>query len=130
MHIKETPVWLEGVTFPASDPTQPLTARADVAIVGGGYTGLAAARELARRGASVALLEARTLGWGASSRNGGMVLTGLKLEAEQLVAKYGLETARRLFAASLTALDCVERIVAEEQIDMRLRAIGPSAAGV
>jgi glycine/D-amino acid oxidase-like deaminating enzyme len=45
-----------------------------------------------------------------------MVLTGLKLEAEQLVAKYGLETARRLFAASLKALDCVERIVAEEQI--------------
>jgi glycine/D-amino acid oxidase-like deaminating enzyme len=116
MHLKETPVWLEGATFPAIDPAQPLTARADVAIVGGGYTGLAAARELARRGASVALLEARTLGWGASSRNGGMVLTGLKLEAEQLVAKYGLETAQRLFAASLKALDCVERIVAEEQI--------------
>jgi glycine/D-amino acid oxidase-like deaminating enzyme len=87
-----------------------------VAIVGGGYTGLAAARELARRGASVALLEARTLGWGASSRNGGMVLTGLKLEAEQLVAKYGLEMARRLFTAALKALDCVEQIVAEEQI--------------
>ncbi len=116
MQIKETPVWLDGVTFPVIDPMQPLTARADVAIVGGGYTGLAAARELARRGASVALLEARTLGWGASSRNGGMALTGLKLEAEQLVAKYGLEPARRLFAASLKALDCVERIVAEEQI--------------
>jgi glycine/D-amino acid oxidase-like deaminating enzyme len=116
MQLKETPVWLAGVTFPASDSMQPLPARADVAIVGGGYTGLAAARELARRGASVALLEVRTLGWGASSRNGGMVLTGLKLEAEQLVAKYGLELARRLFAASLKALDCVERIVAEEQI--------------
>jgi len=116
MHLQETPVWLEGVTFPTINSTQPLTARADVAIVGGGYTGLAAARELARRGASVALLEAHTLGWGASSRNGGMVLTGLKLEAEQLVAKYGLEMARRLFAASLKALDCVEQIVAEEQI--------------
>jgi len=116
MQLHESPVWLNGVTFPATNPMQPLTARADVAIVGGGYTGLAAARELARRGASVALLEARTLGWGASSRNGGMVLTGLKLEAEQLVAKYGLETARRLFAAALKALDCVERIVAEEQI--------------
>src|SRR3954468_14359046 len=100
MHLKESPVWLEGVTFPATDPHQPLTARADVAIVGGGYTGLAAARELARRGASVALLEARTIGWGASSRNGGMVLTGLKLEAEQLVGKYGLAEARRKFAAA------------------------------
>src|SRR3954454_3321373 len=116
MYLKEAPVWLDGVTFPEINPTQPLTARADVAIVGGGYTGLAAARELARRGAAVALLEARTLGWGASSRNGGMVLTGLKLEAEQLVDKYGMEAARRLFAASLKALDCVEQIVAEEQI--------------
>ncbi|MEO7908313.1 MAG: FAD-dependent oxidoreductase [Roseiflexaceae bacterium] len=110
-------MWLTGVTFPAINPMQPLTARADVAIVGGGYTGLAAARELARRGVSVALLEARTLGWGASSRNGGMVLTGLKLEVEQLVSKYGLQTARRLFAASLKALNCVEQIVADEQIE-------------
>jgi glycine/D-amino acid oxidase-like deaminating enzyme len=117
MPLKETPVWLEGVTLPSTDPAQPLPARADVAIVGGGYTGLAAARELARRGAAVALLEAHTLGWGASSRNGGMVLTGLKLEAEQLVAKYGLESARRLFAASLQALACVEQIVAEERIE-------------
>jgi glycine/D-amino acid oxidase-like deaminating enzyme len=46
-----------------------------------------------------------------------MVLTGLKLEAEQLVAKYGLESARRLFAASLQALACVEQIVAEERIE-------------
>jgi glycine/D-amino acid oxidase-like deaminating enzyme len=117
MILKETPVWLEGVAFPAIDPAQPLPAHVDVAIVGGGYTGMAAARELARRGASVALLEARTLGWGASSRNGGMALTGLKLEADQLAAKYGLDTARRLFAASLQALDTVERIVAEERIE-------------
>jgi glycine/D-amino acid oxidase-like deaminating enzyme len=114
--LKETPVWLEGVVFPTLDPQRPLPAQVDVAVVGGGYTGLAAARALARRGAFVALLEARTLGWGASSRNGGMALTGLKLEAAQLVAKYGLEAARRLFAASLKALDCVEWIVAEERI--------------
>jgi glycine/D-amino acid oxidase-like deaminating enzyme len=117
MPLKETPVWLEGAVFPTIDPARPLPQHVDVAVVGGGYTGLAAARELARRGASVALLEARTLGWGASSRNGGMVLTGLKLEAPQLVARYGLATARRLFAASLLSIDCVERIVAEERID-------------
>src|SRR6476620_6359109 len=93
MPLKETPVWLEGAEFPILDLARALPDRVDVAVV-----------------------EARTLGWGASSRNGGMVLTGLKLEAKQLVAKYGLETARRLFAASLKALDCVERIVAEEQI--------------
>ena len=51
-----------------------------VAVIGAGFTGLSAARTLARRGARVAVLEAETIGWGASSRNGGMVLTGLKLD--------------------------------------------------
>ena len=54
----------------------PLPARADVVVVGGGYTGMAAADELARRGRSVVVLEAERLGWGASSRNGGMVHPG------------------------------------------------------
>jgi glycine/D-amino acid oxidase-like deaminating enzyme len=115
--MQETSVWLEGVTFPTTDPTQPLPERVDVAVIGGGFTGLAAARALARGGASVAVLEARSFGWGASSRNGGMVLTGLKVEADQLIARYGRETARRMFAASLASIDCVEQIVREEGID-------------
>jgi glycine/D-amino acid oxidase-like deaminating enzyme len=117
MPLKETPVWTEGVVFPTTAAALPLPDRADVAIVGGGFTGLSAARALARRGASVALLEERTFGWGASSRNGGMVLTGLKVEAEQLIAKYGRDAARRMFAASLASIDCVEGIVRDEAID-------------
>ena len=124
MYIKETPVWLEGVAFPDLDQARALPDHVDVAIAGGGYTGLAAARALARRGARVALLEARTLGWGASSRNGGMVLTGLKLEASQLASRYGLPAARRMFAASLRAIDCVEQIVAEERIDCAFTRCG------
>jgi glycine/D-amino acid oxidase-like deaminating enzyme len=116
MRYNEQPVWLEGVRFPAGDPG-PLPERADVVIIGGGLTGLAAARALARRGADVALLEAQTLGWGASSRNGGMVLTGLKLGAAALRATYGLERARAMFAASLEAIACVEQLVREERID-------------
>jgi glycine/D-amino acid oxidase-like deaminating enzyme len=115
--LQETPVWLEGVTFPTADPAQPLPERVDVAVIGGGFTGLAAARALARGGASVAVLEARSFGWGASSRNGGMVLTGLKVEADQLIARYGRDMARRMFAASLASIDCVEQIVHEEDID-------------
>src|SRR5690349_3644622 len=117
MSLNETPVWLAGVTFPTSDPTRPLPERVDVAVIGGGFTGLAAARALARRGATVAVLEARGIGWGASSRNGGMVLTGLKVEVAGLIARYGRAAARRMFAASLASIDCVERIVGEERID-------------
>lgn len=117
MPIKETALWLDTVTVPTIDPALPLPERVDVAVVGGGYTGLSAARTLARRGAKVAVLEARTFGWGASSRNGGMVLTGLKLPAGTLVARYGREMARRLFAASLASIDYVEQLVCEEGID-------------
>src|SRR5438034_4189041 len=51
--------------------------RFDVVIVGAGYTGLAAGRQLARTGASVLIVDREQVGWGASSRNGGQVLTGL-----------------------------------------------------
>lgn len=114
--LKTTPMWLEGASFPALDPARPPPERVDVAVVGGGYTGLAAALALARRGAAAAVLEARTLGWGASSRNGGMALTGLKREAADLIGRYGRAAARRMFAASLAAIDCVEQIVGSEGI--------------
>lgn len=108
---------MENVTFPTNSAGSALPETVDVAVIGGGYTGLAAARALAKHGLAVALLEAHSFGWGASSRNGGMVLTGLKLSPGELIAKYGREQARKLFAASLAAIDCVEQIVAEEQIE-------------
>lgn len=124
MTLKEYPVWIEGVSFPREPAGQALPARVDVAIIGAGYTGLAAARELARRGARVAVLEARTIGWGASSRNGGMVLSGLKLEAHDLAARYGMAAARRMFAASLASIDWVEQVVREEAIACDFRRSG------
>jgi glycine/D-amino acid oxidase-like deaminating enzyme len=107
--------WRTTAEFPGID-VRPLPARVDVAIVGAGFTGLSAARTLAQRAAQVAVLEAETLGWGASSRNGGMVLTGLKLGVNQLVTKYGRELTRRTYAASLESIDSVEQIVREENI--------------
>lgn len=115
--MKETSFWMDTVTIPATDGTRRLPEKVDVAVVGGGYTGLAAALRLAKRGAKVAVLEAHTIGWGASSRNGGMVLTGLKLPLTKVVARYGREVARKMFAASLASIDCVEQIVKEEGID-------------
>ncbi|MGH8252721.1 MAG: NAD(P)/FAD-dependent oxidoreductase [Steroidobacteraceae bacterium] len=86
-------------------------------MLGGGITGLSAALALARRGASVVVLEAHTIGWGASSRNGGMVLTGLKVDAATLIARYGLDHARELFKASVDSVDSVEQLVRSEKID-------------
>lgn len=91
--------------------------RTDVAIIGGGYTGLAAARALARRGADVTVLERHTIGWGASSRNGGFVLPGFKREVESLARGRGVAEARRLFDLSLQAVGALEALVAEEAID-------------
>lgn len=88
----------------------------DVAVVGAGFTGIAAAYALAKRGVSVTVLEAETIGWGASSRNGGMVLTGLKLPVPTLIKRYGRELVRRMYEASLASIDCVEQIVREENI--------------
>jgi glycine/D-amino acid oxidase-like deaminating enzyme len=94
-----------------------LPARVDVAIVGAGYSGLSAARELARRGASVVVLERERAGWGASSRNGGQVLTGLKPGPEALVARLGPSRARQLFDISLESIATLERLLFDEAID-------------
>src|SRR5580658_9669675 len=117
MPLQEHNYWLTTAGFPAVDASHPLPETADVAVLGAGFTGLSAARTLAKRGAKVAVLESETIGWGASSRNGGMVLTGMKLGVNQLIAMYGRDLTRRMYAASLATIDCVEQIVREEAID-------------
>src|SRR5947207_2490029 len=112
----ESNYWLTTVSMPSGTADE-LPSRADVAIIGAGFTGLSAARILAKGGISVAILETHTIGWGASSRNGGMVLTGLKLDVGTLGRRYGMETARRMYADSLASIDLVEKIVREENID-------------
>jgi glycine/D-amino acid oxidase-like deaminating enzyme len=108
--------WLTTAEFPKIEP-QTLPARVDVAVIGAGFTGLSAARTLAKRGAKVAVLESETIGWGASSRNGGMVLTGMKLGVNKLISMYGRDLTRRMHAASLETIDCVEQIIREEAIE-------------
>src|SRR6266700_3857828 len=78
--------------------TPPLDAsrRADVAIVGAGYSGLAAALQLAAAGISVVVLEAGEPGWGASGRNGGQVIPGLKYDPDELIAMFGADTGEHL----------------------------------
>ncbi|HEV8211534.1 MAG TPA: FAD-dependent oxidoreductase, partial [Vicinamibacterales bacterium] len=99
-------------------------ARADVVVVGAGYTGLSAARQLARAGASVAVIEREQAGWGASSRNGGQVLTGMKLEPGALVARFGESRARELFDVASESIACLEALITEESIDCEYQRTG------
>jgi glycine/D-amino acid oxidase-like deaminating enzyme len=108
-------LWTDSIPLPRF-PASPLPSRTDIAIIGGGYTGLAAARVLARSGADVAVLERHTLGWGASSRNGGFVLPGFKPEMEELARMVGAARARNMFELSLEAMRFLERLINEEQI--------------
>ncbi len=124
MALQEKNYWLTTTDFPATDPSQPLPEVVDVAIVGAGFTGLSAARACAKRGARVAVLDSQTIGWGASSRNGGMVLTGMKLGVDKLIKMYGRERTKRMYEASLASIDCVEHIVNEEKIDCSFSRCG------
>jgi glycine/D-amino acid oxidase-like deaminating enzyme len=114
--IQEQNYWLTTVEMPGTDAARALPDTADVAVIGAGFTGLSAARTLAQKGMKVVVLEGETIGWGASSRNGGMVLTGMKLGVNQLISMYGRERTQRMYAASLASIDCVEKIVGEENI--------------
>jgi glycine/D-amino acid oxidase-like deaminating enzyme len=124
MAIKEKNYWLDTVTAPPAQPGRDLPESIDVGVIGAGYCGLSAARALAKRGVNVTVLEAETFGWGASSRNGGMVLTGMKLPVPTLIKRYGREAARKMYAASLETIDCVEQIVREENIDCNFSRCG------
>jgi gamma-glutamylputrescine oxidase len=71
--------------------------RADVCVVGGGFTGLSAALNLVERGFKVALIEANRMGWGASGRNGGQINTGLRKSPQELIARFGKTRGKALF---------------------------------
>ena len=94
-----------------------LPAKADVVVVGGGFTGLSAARALAQRGASVVVLDAGAIAAEASGRNGGHVNNGLAVDYATVAAKVGAGKAAAWYRAYDDAVDTVERIVRDEAID-------------
>ncbi|NYZ15133.1 FAD-binding oxidoreductase [Azospirillum sp. RWY-5-1] len=83
----------------------------DVCVVGGGYTGLMTALELAERGYDVVLLEAERVGWGASGRNGGQLITGYNKPMSTIESWVGAEDARRLWDLNVEATDLLRRRV-------------------
>lgn len=109
----------------AAHPPLHSAQRCQVAVIGGGYTGLSAALELARAGVDVRLLEARHMGWGASGRNGGFCCVGsAKLGYATMIRRHGVLPSRELFQAQLRAVHEVEEIAAREQIPLQRQGKG------
>ena len=100
--VKPEPYWWEAAPRAETEPAA-LPEKADVAIVGAGFTGLSAALTLARAGRDVIVLEKDRPGEGASSRNGGIASGNLKLGFGGMVKAYGLERAKRIHAEGMEA---------------------------
>jgi glycine/D-amino acid oxidase-like deaminating enzyme len=94
--------------------------RADVAVIGGGFTGLSTALHLAERGAAVALLEAEEPGFGASGRNGGQVNPGLKFDPDTVEHHHGAELGARMNAMAGAAPETVFKLI--ERLAIRCEA--------
>ena len=93
---------------------------ADVCVVGGGFAGLSAAIELADRGYSVVVLEAKQIGWGASGRNGGQIIVGLACEQSVIEKTLGFSAAKKVWDMTIEALDLVRERVKRFDIDCDL----------
>src|SRR6266699_1412748 len=109
--------WLDTAPRLSVGVEGPVEGRVDAVVIGGGLTGLSAALALARRRASVMVLEAGRIVGEASGRNGGQCNNGLPHDFTGLVQRFGLERAQGFYRAYNAAVDTVERIAHDESID-------------
>ena len=117
----DTPYWWDAAK-PAAPAATELPAQSEVVIVGAGFTGLNAALTLARAGKQVTVLDAEAPGWGASSRNGGMLGPGWATFDTAMA--YGPDKARAIVEESVLALQYVKDVVAREAIACDLAVVG------
>lgn len=114
MNSTAATTWYDATAVPAPLRAPPAgDTDVDVCVVGGGLAGLTSARELARRGWSVAVLEARTIAWNASGRNTGFVLPGYACDMDRVVKRVGLDDARVLWRLAQDGLDYVRTTIRE-----------------
>lgn len=128
------PYWWAPAKFP--DPASPsptdatpspaaLPAECDVLVIGAGHTGLSAARTLASRGRSAVVLDKEVPGYGASSRNGGMIGGGHRLSVEQLESRFGAQVGHRMLKeAHVEALAFARSVIEDEGIDCDFKQTG------
>src|SRR5579871_6355033 len=105
--------YAEKTLRPPSRPPLSYDLDVDVCVIGGGLAGLTAAREAARRGWSVAVLEARRIAWNASGRNTGIVLPGFSLPVEKIIERIGLPATSALWKLSQAGVQYIRDAIAE-----------------
>ncbi len=122
--FKTTPYWWEAAR-PNDDASSELPSETDVAIVGSGYSGLSAALELGRAGSDVTVFEQNEIGWGASSRNGGMLSTEPKFASPTaLERRFGSEQAERILEDGRATFANLQEVVEREGIACYLQQNG------
>ncbi|MCC7048850.1 MAG: FAD-binding oxidoreductase [Alphaproteobacteria bacterium] len=121
--FKLTPYWWDDVPRPAL-PVAEVPAKADVVVIGSGYTGLGAALQTARGGRDTLVLDAEDAGWGCSTRNGGQISTSIKPSYADLAKRHGPETAFRIIREGQNSLAWTADFVAREKIECDFRIAG------
>ena len=122
--MKLTSYWLDTASRFTGASRDGVEGEVDVAIIGGGFTGLSAALAFAQKGARVVLLEAGRICGCASGRNGGMCNNGFAQDYHAMVSRLGPEVARALYRSFDAAVDTVETIIGNEKIDCDFRRVG------
>ena len=119
---KYSPYWWEDQ--PKYIESNGLPKNTDVVIVGAGFTGLSAAITLAKSGVSVVVFDSEELGFGASTRNGGMLGSGHKVSPQEAEKKYGLEIAGKIHKEANASLAFTTDLIKENNIDCDLQICG------
>ncbi len=127
--MKTSCFWTDDYPRPAALPAGDLPNRTDVLVIGGGITGLTAARRLARAGIETVVTEALQFGDGASARNGGMAIYGLKAAPDVVIKRFGDRLGRELWDASNVAIDRIEETITEEAISCDFTRPGSAELG-
>lgn len=110
-------LWQDTASSPIEAPELIGDHKFDVAVIGGGYTGLSSARYLAKKGLAPTVIEASSIGWGASGRNGGVVSTEYRLDFKDIAASHGIEAARHMYRIGIEAVEHVGELIADYGID-------------
>ena len=120
---KLAPYWWDHVPRPVL-PQQELPAKADVVVIGSGYTGLHAALQTARGGRHTVVIDAEAAGFGCSTRNGGQVSTSIKPSYDELARRHGPERAFAILKEGHASLRWINEFVTTEKLDCDFNVVG------